>query len=105
MQLLLLWPFTLWTSTLSAFCKAFSMNSKVAAATVSLLSRMICMRGEAYLVVLVEPVVGLVEDPDGLPMVWYLPPRTVNYVRDLVGPNELQVLPQTLSPAQPSRRR
>lgn len=47
------------------------------------------------MVVLVEPVVGLVDDPNGFPVVGYLTPRTVNNVGDFISPDELEILSES----------
>ena len=43
---------------------------------------------EQDLILLVEPVELEVCNPDGLPMIGYLPPGAVDYMRDLVGHHE-----------------
>jgi hypothetical protein len=45
-----------------------------------------------YLAVIIQPVEGQVLDPNRCPLIVDLSPRTINYVSDLVGYHEFQVL-------------
>ena len=45
-----------------------------------------------YLAIIIQPVEGEVLDPNRRPLIVDLPPRTINYVSDLVGYHKFQVL-------------
>ena len=47
----------------------------------------------SYLAIIIQPVEREVLDPDRCPLIIDLPPRTIDYVGDLVGYHEFQVLP------------